>query len=102
MLSSDDLEKLRKAGRVSGEARELGMSLVAEGVKLYDVAQEVEGYIRAHYKDIKAYANVAEQRLDDSDCTLESLLWDNAHTLEMCRKHGVPYTLIEDSYQIEI
>ena len=61
-----------------------------------------EGYIRAHYKDIKAYANVAEQRLDDSDCTLESLLRDNAHTLEMCRKHGVPYTLIEDSYQIEI
>lgn len=61
-----------------------------------------EGYIRAHYKDIKAYANVAEQRLDDSDCTLESLLWDNAHTLEMCLKYGVPYTLIEDSYQIEI
>lgn len=46
MLSSEDLEKLRKAGRVSGAARELGMSLVGEGVKLYDVAQEVEGYIR--------------------------------------------------------
>lgn len=48
MLSTEDLDKLRKAGRVSGEARELGMSLVKEGAKLYDVAQEVEGYIREH------------------------------------------------------
>ncbi len=47
MLSPDDLEKLRKAGRVSGEARELGISMVEEGVKLYDVAQEVEGFIRS-------------------------------------------------------
>ena len=61
-----------------------------------------EGYIRTHYEDIKAYANVAEQRLDDSDCTLESLLRDNAHTLEMCRKYGVPYTLIENDYRIDI
>ncbi len=48
MLKSDELEKLRKAGRISGEAREKGMSMVAEGVKLFDVAEEVEGYIRAH------------------------------------------------------
>ena len=61
-----------------------------------------EKYIRAHYGDIKAYANVAEQRLDDSDCTLETLLRDNAYTLEMCRKHSVPYTLIETNYLIEI
>lgn len=47
-MSTEDLDKLRKAGRVSGEARELGMSLVKEGAKLYDVAQEVEGYIREH------------------------------------------------------
>ena len=46
MLNSDDLEKLRKAGRVSGEARNLGMEMVDKGVKLYDVAQEVESYIR--------------------------------------------------------
>lgn len=61
-----------------------------------------EGYIRAHYGDIKAFANVAERRLDDSDCTLESLLRDNARTLARCREYGVPYTLIEDGYRIEI
>lgn len=48
MLTNDELAKLRTAGKVSGAARELGMSMVKEGVKLYDVAQEVEGYIREH------------------------------------------------------
>lgn len=48
MLDSEQLEKLRKAGRVAAEARELGMSMVGKGVKLFDVAQEVESYIRSH------------------------------------------------------
>ena len=48
MLNSDQLEKLKKAGRVSAEARDLGLSMVAEGVKLFDVAEEVESYIKSH------------------------------------------------------
>ncbi len=48
MLTGEQLDKLRIAGKVSGAARELGLSMVKEGVKLYDVAQEVEGYIREH------------------------------------------------------
>ncbi len=48
MLNEEELSKLRIAGKVSGAARELGLSMVKEGVKLYDVAQEVEGYIREH------------------------------------------------------
>lgn len=48
MLNEDQLAKLRTAGRVAGEARELGLSMIEPGVKLYDVAQEVEGYIREH------------------------------------------------------
>lgn len=47
MLKSEQLEKLRKAGRVSGNAREKGMAMVREGAKLFDVAEEVEGYIRS-------------------------------------------------------
>ncbi len=47
MLSSDDLEKLRKAGSVAASARDIGMDMVAEGVKLYDVAEEVESYIKS-------------------------------------------------------
>ena len=34
-------------------------------------------YIETHFDAIKAHANDAEQRLDDSDCTLESLVLDN-------------------------
>ena len=47
MLDAKDLEKLRKAGRVAANAREKGMAMVQEGVKLFDVAEEVEGYIRS-------------------------------------------------------
>ena len=46
MLDSEQLEKLRKAGRVSAEARDLGLSMVAKGVRYFDVAEEVENYIR--------------------------------------------------------
>lgn len=63
MLSSDDLDKLRRAGRISGEARELGMSLVDEGVKLYDVAQEVEGYIRAHGCGLSFPCNISRNEM---------------------------------------
>ncbi|MCL1811318.1 MAG: type II methionyl aminopeptidase [Methanomassiliicoccaceae archaeon] len=47
MLTEEELSKLRKAGQVASAARTLGMELVGEGVKLFNVAQEVEGYIRS-------------------------------------------------------
>lgn len=47
MLTNEELSKLRKAGEVAAIARGKGMDMVAAGVKLYDVAQEVEGYIRS-------------------------------------------------------
>lgn len=46
MLTESELSKLKKAGKVSGEAREIGLEMVKPGAKLYDVAQEVEGHIR--------------------------------------------------------
>jgi methionyl aminopeptidase len=48
LLTADELSKLRKAGRVAGEAREIGLNMVKPGAKVYDIAQEVEGYIRSH------------------------------------------------------
>ena len=39
------LNCVRKAGRIAGEARELGISLVAPNVSLVKVAEEVEAYI---------------------------------------------------------
>lgn len=48
MLNEKDLESLRKAGRIAANALRLGMDMVDDNVKLYDVAEEVEGYIRSH------------------------------------------------------
>ena len=61
-----------------------------------------ENYIRNRFSDIKDYANVVENRLDDSGCTLESVLEDNAWFMEQAGKYAVPYLLIEDTYEPDI
>ena len=61
-----------------------------------------EEYIRNHFADIKKYANVIENRLDDEWCTIESVLADNAEMLALAQKHNVNYILIEDKYEISI
>ena len=59
-----------------------------------------ENYIRAHFDDIKRFASVIEHRLDDTWCTLESVLEDNAEILALAQKHEVNYILIDDKYDI--
>ena len=59
-------------------------------------------YIQTHFDAIKKYANVIENRLNDEDCTMESVLKDNAQFLESAQKHNVNYVLIDDEYKIEI
>ncbi len=59
-------------------------------------------YIEQHFSDIKGHANDIERRLDDTGCTMEFVLKENAHSLEMCQKYGCNYLLIEDCYQVEI
>ena len=61
-----------------------------------------ENYIRNHFNDIKKYANIIENRLDDEWCTLESVLTDNAQVLKLAQKHKVNYILIDDKYEIDI
>ena len=61
-----------------------------------------EQYIRNHFDDIKKYASVIENRLDDSWCTMESVLEDNREVLELAQKHDVSYILIDDQYEINI
>lgn len=59
-------------------------------------------YIKNHFNDIKAFANIVENRLDDTDCTIESVLRDNAEILEQCQKHNVSFSLIDEEYKIDI
>ena len=60
-----------------------------------------ENYIRNHFDDIKKFASVIENRLDD-DCTIDGLLQDNSQILNLCKKHNVNYVFIDDEYKINI
>ena len=61
-----------------------------------------EEYIRNHFTDIKKYASIIENRLDDDGGTLESVLEDNAQILNLAQKYGVNYILIDGKYVIDI
>ncbi len=61
-----------------------------------------EKYIRVHFNDIKRYASVIENRMNDEDCTLESVLEENAHTLALAQKNAINYILIDYDYNIDI
>ena len=61
-----------------------------------------ENYIRNHFADIKGYANVIENRLDDEYCTLESVLEDNKRFLALAQKHKQNYVLIDEEYKVDI
>ena len=58
-------------------------------------------YIKNHFDDIKKYASAVENRLDDSYCTMECVLRDNAETLENCKKYGTEYLLIDGEYKVD-
>ena len=59
-------------------------------------------YIRNHFNDIKKYANIIEDRIDDEYCTIETVLEDNREMLELCRAYNVNYILIDEEYRIDI
>ena len=60
-----------------------------------------ERYIKNHFADIKKYADVIENRLED-DCTVESVLEDNVRMLSLAEKHNVNYILIDDKYEVDV
>ena len=72
-----------------------------EHIKNYCLVMS-ENYIRNHFADIKKYASVIENRGDDTDCTLESVLADNLEVLVLAREYNVNYILIDDNYEINI
>ena len=72
-----------------------------ESIKYYCLVMSEE-YIRNHFADIKKYANVIENRLDDEWCTIDSVLTDNAEVLALAQKHNANFILIDDQYEINI
>jgi hypothetical protein len=57
-------------------------------------------YILNHFDDIKAYANVIEERLDDECCTPDNVLKDNEQSLKLAKKYGLDYIFIDDKYDL--
>lgn len=72
-----------------------------ENIRYYCLVMS-EDYIKNHFADIKKYANVVENRLDDEWCTLESVLEDNAAVFELAVKNRVNYVLIDEKYEVDI
>lgn len=61
-----------------------------------------ENYIYSHFDDIRAFANVIENRGDDEGCTLKQVLADNQNAAEQCRKHGIQPLMIDEGYQVNV
>ena len=99
-------------------AVENGQNLIVEGCYLpynwkeefeADYLEDIRGiylvmspeYIEKHFEDIRKYACVIEDRMEDSDCTKEWILEINKEYLEGCQKHGCEYKLIKDRYDVD-
>ena len=54
-------------------------------------------YIENHFADIAGFASVIENRLDDSDLTMEDLIAENGYNLSQCIAHNCDYILINES-----
>ena len=95
-------------------AIENGQNLIVEGCYIpFDWAKDFEeaykkqirymclvmsrAYIETHFGDIRAYANVIEQRLEDG-ITTEELVAQNEENLAQCIAHGCDYILIDGAY----
>ena len=81
-------------------AKDFGETYLAH-IKYYCLIMS-EAYIRNHFSDIKNYANIIEDRLDDEWCTIDRVLKDNVQTLALARQYNVNYILIDDRYEIDI
>ncbi len=72
-----------------------------DNIKYYCIILS-ESYIRNNFTDIKAYANIIENRLSDSDLSAESLIADNQKHLAEAKKHDLNCILIQDKYEVDI
>ena len=72
-----------------------------EHIKYYCLVMS-ENYIKNHFSDIKKYANIIEERLDDSDNTIESVIQDNERFLKLAQRFNVNYVFIDEEYEIDI
>ena len=72
-----------------------------QSIRFYCLVMSEE-YIKNNFSDIQKYGNVIEERLFDSDCTIDTLIADNKEVLNRAKKHNLNYILINENYEAEI
>ena len=72
-----------------------------ENIKYYCLVMS-ENYIRNNFSNIKKYASVIENRLDDEGCTMDSVIKDNAEFFYLAKKYNANYILINDNYEFNV
>ncbi len=61
-----------------------------------------ENYLRSRFDDVRRFGSVVENRGEDAELSLATLLRDNAANLEKCRKNGCEVILIDDEYAVDL
>lgn len=60
-----------------------------------------EHYIQTHFADIQTYANVIENRCEDSSFNIEDVLLENAYFHQQANKYKLPIILIDEKYALD-
>ena len=58
-----------------------------------------DNYIDSHFVDIKKYACAIELRLDDCNCTIDSLKEDNRNVIKGFNRYGEQIVLLDNDYE---
>lgn len=59
-------------------------------------------YVEKNFSDIIKFENVIEKRTAGENVNKETLIKENTANLQLCKKYGLPYILIDKNYNVEI
>lgn len=59
-----------------------------------------ESYIRSHFEDIKGYANTIENRIDEGEYNIDTLIEKNAYMLNNALMNTLDYIIIDKNYDV--
>ena len=61
-----------------------------------------KNYVQNNFDKILTYESTVEKRLVSCDVTQDKLIEDNEFNLQMCKKYGLNYILIDKNYNFKI
>ena len=61
-----------------------------------------EKYIKNNIENILKYEDVIESRVNKENINIDEFIAENKYNLDMCKKYGCNYILINDEYDIDL